>query len=211
MPLRFRRSLSLFPGARLNFSKSGVSVSLGRPGATFNFGPRGSSATFGLPGTGLSYRVPLNRPTQRGRSRASERGAPEQPYYTLPPSPQESPPEPGQPGYVREEGEISSGPVGTLTSASLADLKRLILEARQRLIDLRADLTIAIRARDAAYRWHWFRSHFPLRLLGRAAIAGAEANLDEQQAALEATAIALSSCYMRLSFQMPPQLAEAWR
>ena len=50
MPLRFRRSLSLFPGARLNFSKSGMSVSLGRPGATLNVGPRGSSATFGLPG-----------------------------------------------------------------------------------------------------------------------------------------------------------------
>jgi hypothetical protein len=37
---RFRRRLRLFPGVRLNFSKSGVSTSIGRRGSWFTVGPR---------------------------------------------------------------------------------------------------------------------------------------------------------------------------
>lgn len=38
MGLRFRRSVRLAPGVRLNFSRSGTSLSLGVPGATLNIG-----------------------------------------------------------------------------------------------------------------------------------------------------------------------------
>jgi len=53
--LRFRRSIKILPGVRLNFSKSGVSTSLGGPGASINLGPKGTRQTIGLPGTGISY------------------------------------------------------------------------------------------------------------------------------------------------------------
>ena len=59
MPLRFRRSLRLLSGVRLNFSKSGTSVSVGAPGATVNFSKRGVYGTAGLPGTGISVRERL--------------------------------------------------------------------------------------------------------------------------------------------------------
>ncbi len=55
MGFRFRRSVRLLPGVRVNFSKSGVSTSLGVRGATINLSKRGTRATVGLPGTGLSY------------------------------------------------------------------------------------------------------------------------------------------------------------
>ncbi len=55
MGLRFHRSFRVFPGARLNVSRSGVSTSFGRRGAWFTIGPRGTRATMGLPGSGLSY------------------------------------------------------------------------------------------------------------------------------------------------------------
>jgi hypothetical protein len=55
MGFRFRRSIRLLPGVRLNFSKGGVSASVGKRGATVNVGKRGVRATVGLPGTGLSY------------------------------------------------------------------------------------------------------------------------------------------------------------
>ena len=57
MPFRYRRSLRLFKGVRLNFSKSGASLSVGRRGATWNFSKRGTFLTLGLPGTGVSYRT----------------------------------------------------------------------------------------------------------------------------------------------------------
>lgn len=55
MGFRFRKSIKLLPGVRLNLSKSGVSTSIGRRGATLNFSERGTRGTVGLPGTGLSY------------------------------------------------------------------------------------------------------------------------------------------------------------
>lgn len=56
MPIRFRKSVTIFPGVRLNFSKSGMSVSVGKRGAfTLNFSKRGVRQTTDLPGEGLYH------------------------------------------------------------------------------------------------------------------------------------------------------------
>ena len=55
MGFRFRKSIKLLPGVKLNISKSGLSTSIGGPGATVNFSKRGTRRTVGLPGTGLSF------------------------------------------------------------------------------------------------------------------------------------------------------------
>ncbi|HEX6795905.1 MAG TPA: DUF4236 domain-containing protein [Casimicrobiaceae bacterium] len=55
MGFRFHRSVRLFPGLRLNLSRSGVSASVGRRGAWLTLGRRGVRATVGIPGTGISY------------------------------------------------------------------------------------------------------------------------------------------------------------
>jgi hypothetical protein len=56
MGWRFRRSIKLAPGVRVNFGSSGVSsVSVGRRGARVTIGKRGVTQTLGIPGTGLSY------------------------------------------------------------------------------------------------------------------------------------------------------------
>jgi hypothetical protein len=52
---RFRRSVKLFPGVRLNFGKRSSSLSFGVKGAHYTVGTAGSRTTFGIPGTGLSY------------------------------------------------------------------------------------------------------------------------------------------------------------
>jgi hypothetical protein len=55
MGFRFRRTVRLLPGLRLNLSKSGVSASVGTRGAWLTFGRNGRRVTVGLPGTGISY------------------------------------------------------------------------------------------------------------------------------------------------------------
>lgn len=76
MGFRFRKSLRLFPGVRLNLSKSGISTSLGGPGATINIGPKGTRHTVGLPGSGLSFSsyAPHNKAGD-GASEGSGEGA----------------------------------------------------------------------------------------------------------------------------------------
>lgn len=54
MSFRFRKSVKIAPGIRVNFSKSGISTSIGKRGATVNLSKRGTRITAGLPGTGIS-------------------------------------------------------------------------------------------------------------------------------------------------------------
>ena len=56
MGFRFRRSIRLAPGLRLNVGKRGVSLGTGVRGASMSFGSRGTYTNFGIPGTGLSLR-----------------------------------------------------------------------------------------------------------------------------------------------------------
>jgi hypothetical protein len=62
MGFRLRKSIKLFPGVRINLSKSGVSTSIGGRGATINISKRGTRGTVGIPGTGISYSERLSRP-----------------------------------------------------------------------------------------------------------------------------------------------------
>ena len=54
MSIRFRRSMKLMPGVRLNFSKSTVGLSFGIPGARYTINSKGRrTVSAGIPGTGL--------------------------------------------------------------------------------------------------------------------------------------------------------------
>jgi hypothetical protein len=55
MPVRFRKTFTLFPGVKVNLSKGGMSISVGRRGFTLNFSKHGIRQTTGLPGSGISH------------------------------------------------------------------------------------------------------------------------------------------------------------
>jgi hypothetical protein len=57
---RFRKSLRIASGIRLNLSGSGLSTTLGGRGASLNVGSRGSRATVGVLGSGISYSTKLS-------------------------------------------------------------------------------------------------------------------------------------------------------
>lgn len=61
MALRFRRSIKIMPGLRVNIGKSGFSsLSVGPRGFTTSVGAKGIYQNIGLPGTGLSFRSKLS-------------------------------------------------------------------------------------------------------------------------------------------------------
>ena len=62
MGFRFRKSIKIAPGFRINFSKSGTSLSVGGKGFTTNFSSRGTRQTIGIPGTGISYTSTSGKP-----------------------------------------------------------------------------------------------------------------------------------------------------
>ena len=60
MALKFRKSVTVFPGFKLNFSKSGMSATVGMKGMSVNLGSSGTYLNVGLPGTGLYDRIKLD-------------------------------------------------------------------------------------------------------------------------------------------------------
>lgn len=62
MGLRFRRSIKVLPGVRLNLSKSGIGISAGIRGLRVGLDAKGRKYTSaGIPGTGLSSRQYIGR------------------------------------------------------------------------------------------------------------------------------------------------------
>lgn len=59
MGIRFRKSIKLAPGIRMNFSGSGASWTFGPRGASIGIGKRGAFLNSGIPGTGLYSRQRL--------------------------------------------------------------------------------------------------------------------------------------------------------
>lgn len=55
MGMRYRKSIKICKGVRMNLSKSGPSLSLGGRGCSVNINKHGVRNTVGIPGTGLSY------------------------------------------------------------------------------------------------------------------------------------------------------------
>ena len=73
MGFRFRRSVKICKGVKINVSKSGTSLSLGGAGHSVNFGSKGVRTTVGIPGTGLSYST--STATSSGRGHKSSNSA----------------------------------------------------------------------------------------------------------------------------------------
>lgn len=68
MSLRFRRSMKLMPGVRLNFSKSTMGLSFGVPGARYTINSKGRrTVSTGIPGTGLYNVETLSSGTRASR------------------------------------------------------------------------------------------------------------------------------------------------
>ncbi|HLO99904.1 MAG TPA: DUF4236 domain-containing protein [Fimbriimonas sp.] len=143
MGLRFRRSFKLFPGVRLNISKSGLSTSFGIRGASVNIGSRGVRGTVGIPGTGLSYStnlLPTSSPKSSTPSGAQYWVPSNSTSYRdplIPLNPQDVP-------YIPSDGmnQIASAPVEWLTSTGLQDLKEMLADAKRQRREIRDDLLV---------------------------------------------------------------------
>lgn len=68
MGFKFRKSIKVAPGVKINVTHKGVGVSAGVKGASISTGPSGSRITTSLPGTGISYEQRIGKkkaPKQR--------------------------------------------------------------------------------------------------------------------------------------------------
>lgn len=65
MGIRYRKSIKICKGVRMNISKSGVSYTFGGRGASVNVGRNGTYLNTGIPGTGIYGRERLDTPAHQ--------------------------------------------------------------------------------------------------------------------------------------------------
>ena len=88
MSIRFRKSMKLLPGVRLNFSKETVGLSFGVPGARYTINSKGRrTVSTGIPGTGLYNVETLNSGTRSSRRSSAAANAQESETWQAPPAP----------------------------------------------------------------------------------------------------------------------------
>jgi len=87
MSLRFRKSMKLIPGVRLNFGKETVGLSFGVPGARYTINSKGRrTVSTGIPGTGIYNVETLSSGTRSRRSSAAAQSQ-ETETWQAPPAP----------------------------------------------------------------------------------------------------------------------------
>ena len=72
MGIRFRKRVKVLPGVTLNFSKSGISTTIGTKGASVNIGKNGVYGNAGIPGTGIYMREKIAG-SKKSRAKKSTR------------------------------------------------------------------------------------------------------------------------------------------
>ncbi|MEG3132382.1 DUF4236 domain-containing protein [Rouxiella sp. T17] len=118
MGFRFRRSIKILPGVKINISKTGVSTSIGRPGATVNLSSRGVKTTLGIPGSGLSWST---------MSKHSSKKIPDYWEYN---------------NYLEpKQVTAQPDPIARCTSSNLEDLRDYVIAAAQKVTPYKNQLS----------------------------------------------------------------------
>ncbi len=73
MALRFRKSVKILPGVRVNFGLKGTSLSVGARGASISIGKQGVYSNVSIPGTGISFREKLSNNSRNERALKQQR------------------------------------------------------------------------------------------------------------------------------------------
>ncbi|EEL78975.1 DUF4236 domain-containing protein [Bacillus cereus group sp. Sample62] len=80
MGFKFRKSIKVAPGVKINLSSKGVGMSVGGKGARVSVGPSGTRLTSSIPGTGFSYEKRIsNKKRKATQSNSSQQY--QQQYY----------------------------------------------------------------------------------------------------------------------------------
>ena len=65
--MRFRKTIRIGKGIKLNLSKSGISTTIGIPGLSVNIGKKGTYLNTSIPGTGLYDRHKISGPSKKSK------------------------------------------------------------------------------------------------------------------------------------------------
>lgn len=181
MAWSYRRRLKIIPGVHLNFSKSGISTSIGVRGASLTLGKSGTYLNTGIPGTGLHYRQKLFNPD------------------TLP--------TPEEVAILEPNSEnIVSADIQEITSQDMHGIKEAIITAHNQRIDLKSDL-VKIKTSIFISKLNLVSSYlFVYGLIRKKIKENIENDIRIKKATLLDVRKHLENCYVELDIDFDPEI-----
>lgn len=185
MAWSFRKRIKIIPGVSLNFSKGGISTSIGVRGASVTLGKNGAYLNTGIPGSGFYNRQKLSG----GRRQLV-------PDKITP-----------MPFPVNEAHDnIFSADIQEITSQNLQGIKEAIITAHEQRVDLRKDL-VEIRSSLASSKLKLRLSYFfIIGFLYRSLAEGLRLTIAAKEEAIRQLLEQIDKCYLELNVVFEPDM-----
>jgi len=186
MAWSYRRRIKIIPGIHLNFSKNGISTSIGVRGANVTFGKSGTYLNTSIPGLGISNRQKL------GGSGSNELSQNNYPYSAV------------------VEDNIFSADVQEITSQDMQGIKEAILSALQQRNELKNDL-LKIQATLASSKLKLTISYILLFGLIKKSISdNIKTDINTQKEAVNQLKEQIENCYVGLDINFDPEISSKY-
>lgn len=184
MAWSYRKRIKIIPGVHLNFSRSGISTSIGVRGASVTFGQNGTYLNTGIPGTGLYNRQRISFDNVNPNSNSNQRF--------------------NQGGHYGES--IFSADVQRITSQDLQGIKEAIISAHDQRNELRLDLR-KIKTSLIFSNVKLFASYlFIIGLVSKAISAFIKTEIEAKKSAIVQLNEQIENCYVDLDVDFDPDI-----
>ncbi|CAM3143236.1 DUF4236 domain-containing protein [Chryseobacterium flavum] len=178
MAWSYRKRIKIIPGVHLNFSKRGISTSIGIKGTSLNFSSSGTRLNSNFLGFSNSYRLS-----------GSSSSISSQSY-----------PEP-QPFYTELSDNIFSADVHEITSQNMAGIKESILIAQQQKAELKTDLKKIKKSLSFTKTKKLASYIFIYGLVNKSVILKLNKDINAQKEALKETQIIIDNSAVNIEIQ----------
>lgn len=183
MAWSYRKRIKIIPGVHLNFSKSGISTSIGVKGARMTIGPSGTYLNTSIPVLGLSNRQKLSGATD---SQANN-------YPT--------------PANGQKEDNIFSADLQQITSQDMQGVKEAILTAHKQRGELKTDL-LKVKSALAGSNLKLILSYVLIYGLIKKTIPEAiKADIKAQKEAIQQLQKQIEECFVGLDVEFDPEIS----
>lgn len=184
MAWSYRRRIKIIPGVHLNFSKSGISTSIGVRGASMTFGKKGTYVNTGIPGTGFYNRQKLSSDNSNSGSNFNP-----QPVQTVEPV-----------------DNIFSADIQAITSQDMQGIKEAIIAAHEQRKELRSDL-LKIKTSLTFSRLKLIVSYiFIIGLVNKSLATSIKSDIEAKREAIKQLVEQIENCYVGLDIDFDPDI-----
>lgn len=183
MAWNYRRRIKIIPGVHLNFSKNGISTSIGVRGASVTFGKKGTYLNTSVPGLGLYNRQKLSDNSNS-----------------------ETEPRPEVPQIVEPADNIFSVDVQKITSQDMQGIKEAIISAHEQRKELRADLK-KIKLSLVFSKIKLIASYiFLISVFSKTAATSIKNEINAKKNAITQLKEQIDNCYVKLDIEFDPDI-----